>query len=67
MQHFGSIFGLVFTAFGFVSGTIGPWLGGFMLDVYPGNYLLVFGYLGSLLLVSAVMVWIISPMVECSF
>jgi len=67
MQQFGSIFGLVFTAFGFVSGAMGPWLAGFMLDLYPGNYLLVFGYLGSLLLVSAIMVWIISPAVECSF
>jgi len=67
MQHFGSIFGLVFTAFGFVSGAIGPWLGGYLLDVYPGNYHLVFGYMGSLLLVSAVMVWVISPAVECTF
>jgi len=67
MQHFGAIFGLVFTAFGFVSGAIGPWLGGFMLDLYPGNYHLVFGYMGSLMLLSAVLVWVISPAVECTF
>jgi len=67
MQHFGAIFGLVFTAFGFVSGAIGPWLGWFMLDIYPGNYHVVFGYMGSLMLISAALVWIISPAVECTF
>ena len=66
MAHFGSILGLVFTAFGFVSGLLGPWLGGFLLDRYPGNFLLVFFYLGSLMIISAVMVWVTTPHTECT-
>ena len=46
LKHFGAIFGLVFTAFGFVSGTIGPSLGGYILDASKGNFLIVFTYLG---------------------
>jgi OFA family oxalate/formate antiporter-like MFS transporter len=33
MEHFGSIFGGIFTAFGFFSGALGPWLGGYLLDL----------------------------------
>jgi len=66
MAHFGSILGLVFTAFGFVSGLLGPWLGGYLLDRYPGNFLLVFYYLGSLMIISAVMIWVTTPRTECT-
>jgi OFA family oxalate/formate antiporter-like MFS transporter len=67
MEHFGSIFGSVFTAFGFFSGALGPWLGGYLLDLTQGNFTLVFGYLGSLMISSAVMIWITTPYTECRF
>jgi len=65
MEHFGSILGLVFTAFGFVSGVLGPWLGGYLLDATGGNFMLIFFYLGSLMLVSSLMIWITTPHTEC--
>jgi OFA family oxalate/formate antiporter-like MFS transporter len=67
MEHFGSIFGAVFTAFGFLSGALGPWLGGYLLDLTQGNFTLVFGYLGSLMISSSVMIWITTPYAECTF
>ncbi|UCH19726.1 MAG: MFS transporter [Deltaproteobacteria bacterium] len=66
MDHFGTIFGLVFTAYGFVSGIIGPWLCGHLLDITRGNFTLVFSYLGSLMLISAILVKMITPRSECS-
>jgi OFA family oxalate/formate antiporter-like MFS transporter len=33
MDHFGSIIGLIFTAYGFVAGIIGPWFTGRLLDI----------------------------------
>ena len=67
IEHFGSIFGLVFTAFGFVSGALGPWLSGYLLDISPGNFSLVFIYLGSLMLISALIMKIVTPYSECTF
>ena len=67
MEHFGSIFGAVFTAFGFLSGALGPWLGGYLLDLTQGNFTLVFGYLGSLMISSSVIIWITTPYTECTF
>jgi len=67
MDHFASIFGMVFTAFGFVSGILGPWLGGFLLDATHGNFTLVYAYMAALMFISALMMWIISPHAECTF
>ena len=67
MDHFASIFGMVFTAFGFVSGILGPWLGGFLLDLTQGNFTPVFAYMAALMLISALMMWIVSPRAECTF
>lgn len=67
MEHFGTIFGVVFTAFGFVSGALGPWLGGYLLDLTQGNFTLVYAYLGSLMISSSVMIWITTPYTECTF
>ncbi len=53
MAHFGAIFGLVFTAYGFLSGPLGPWLSGHILDLTRGNYTVVFSYLGLLYLAAA--------------
>jgi OFA family oxalate/formate antiporter-like MFS transporter len=66
MEHFGSIFGLIFTAYGFLAGILGPWMGGYILDLSQGNFMPVFCYLGSLLLASALMIWLTASHTECT-
>jgi MFS transporter, OFA family, oxalate/formate antiporter len=61
MSHFGMIFGIVFTAYGFVAGALGPWLSGYILDLSGGRFESVFLYLGSFYLFSAVMIWFATP------
>lgn len=46
LEHFGMIFGFVFTAYGFVGGIAGPALAGFVLRLTQENYTYVFYYLG---------------------
>jgi OFA family oxalate/formate antiporter-like MFS transporter len=61
MAHFGAIFGLIFTAYGFVSGPLGPWLSGYILDITRGNYTIVFSYLGLMYLASAGLILLVRP------
>lgn len=61
MTHFGMIFGLVFTAYGFVAGALGPWLSGYVLDVTGGRFAAVFSYLGVCYLVSAILISFARP------
>lgn len=56
MKHFGAIFGLVFTAYGFVAGPLGPWLTGIMLDAGNVDFVVVFSYLGGLSVLGAVFI-----------
>lgn len=56
LEHFAAIFGLVFTAYGFAAGALGPWLAGHILDVTGGDFKAVFTYLAAFLLVSALAV-----------
>jgi OFA family oxalate/formate antiporter-like MFS transporter len=65
MAHFGAIFGLIFTAYGFVSGPLGPWLSGYVLDISGDNYTVVFSYLGILYLASAGLILFVRPWREC--
>jgi OFA family oxalate/formate antiporter-like MFS transporter len=65
MAHFGAIYGLVFTAYGFMSGPLGPWLSGHILDLTQGNYTLVFSYLGVMYLLSAGLILLVQPWREC--
>lgn len=65
MKHFGAIFGLIFTAYGFVSGPLGPWLSGHILDVTRGNYTLVFSYLGLMYIAAAGLILLIQPWRGC--
>jgi OFA family oxalate/formate antiporter-like MFS transporter len=65
MRHFGAIFGLVFTAYGFVAGPLGPWLSGHILDVTGGNYTLVFSFLGLMYLLAAGLIRLVQPWREC--
>lgn len=61
MRHFGAILGLVFTAYGFVAGPLGPSLGGYLLDITGGNFTIVFGYLGAFCLISGVCIRLVTP------
>ncbi len=61
MAHFGAIFGLIFTAYGFLAGPLGPWLSGYILDATQGNYTLVFSYLGFMYLASAGLILLVRP------
>ncbi len=61
MSHFGVIFGLVFTAYGFLAGALGPWLSGYVLDVSGGNFATVFSYLGGFFFVSAILIAFAKP------
>ena len=65
MLHFGAIFGLIFTAYGFLSGPLGPWLSGYILDITRGNYTIVFSYLGIMYLVSAGLITLVRTSREC--
>jgi hypothetical protein len=58
-------FGLIFTAYGFLSGPLGPWLSGYILDLTQGNYTLVFSYLGIMCLVSDGPILLVQPWREC--
>ena len=53
LKHFGVIFGLVFTSFGFVSGLVGPVATGLILDATGNSYSTAFLFLGALCLASA--------------
>ena len=65
MAHFGAIFGLIFTAYGFLAGPLGPWLSGYILDSTRGNYTLVFSYLGLMYLISAGLILLVRPWRDC--
>ena len=43
LENFGKIFGLVFTAYGYVAGILGPWLSGIILDITDSGFPIVFG------------------------
>lgn len=59
LAHFGAIFGLVFTAYGFVAGILGPAMSGYLLDATGGNFSLVFAYLGAFSMGGSVLVWFV--------
>jgi len=65
MAYFGAIFGLIFTAYGFLAGPLGPWLSGYILDLTQGNYTIVFSYLGLMYLASAGLILLVQPWREC--
>ncbi|MCX5872085.1 MAG: MFS transporter [Deltaproteobacteria bacterium] len=61
INNFGAVFGLVFTAYGFLAGPLGSALSGYMLDYTHGNYAPVFGYLGCFCLISSGLIWLVKP------
>ena len=56
MNHFGVIYGMIFTAYGFFAGLFGPWVSGYWLDVTQNNFSSVFLYLGTLILLSTIII-----------
>lgn len=61
MERFGTIFGMVFTAYAFVAGPLGPWFSGYLLDRTSGDFTLVFYYLAGLCFLSAFLVQYVKP------
>ncbi len=61
VRHFGAVYGLVFTAYGFVAGPLGPSLSGYILDLTGGSFGHVFGYLGVFCLISSLLVQYVKP------
>lgn len=61
IAHFGAILGLVFTAYGFFAGLLGPSLSGYILDITGGNFTLVFSYLGAFCLLSSGLIRFVAP------
>ena len=60
MAHFGQVFGLLYTAYGYVAGAIGPWLSGYLADLGIG-FTLIFTYLAGLQLVTVVLIRLVRP------
>ncbi len=56
LENFGKIFGMIFTAYGFVAGFIGPWLSGLLLDITDSNYMMVFGLFAIFYFVSSMLI-----------
>ncbi len=61
MAHFGAIFGLIFTAYGFLAGPLGPWPSGYIVDSTQGHYTIVFSHLGFMYLASAGIILLVRP------
>ncbi|MCK5100083.1 MAG: MFS transporter, partial [Desulfobacteraceae bacterium] len=61
LVNFGRIFGLVFTAYGFIAGFLGPWLSGLILDLSQSNFPVVFIYLAIFYFISSFFIIKIKP------
>lgn len=61
IQHFGSIYGLIFTGYGFLAGFLGPYVSGRILDATSGNFTLVFMYLGTYCFAGAALIHLVDP------
>ena len=62
MENFGRILGLVFTAYGFFAGFIGPWFSGMILDATDSNYYIVFWLFAVFYLISSVLIVRVRPL-----
>jgi OFA family oxalate/formate antiporter-like MFS transporter len=61
-KHYGPIFGLIFTAFGFISPVLGPSLSGYLLDISEGYFIIIFTYLGGFCLISSILIRWLAPL-----
>jgi len=64
LNNFGAIFGLVFTAYGFIAGILGPSLSGYLLDSSGSNFSIVFSYLGFFCLISSFLIRRVRPVIR---
>lgn len=55
-ENFGRVFGLVFTAYGFVAGFLGPWMSGVILNLTHDNFRIVFSGFALFYLVAAILI-----------
>ncbi len=60
LENFGRIFGLVFTAYGFLAGFLGPWMSGMILDATGSDYRIVFTIFAVFYFVSTILIMKIS-------
>ncbi|MCG8549009.1 MAG: MFS transporter, partial [Desulfobacterales bacterium] len=56
LENFGRVFGLVFTAYGFMAGFLGPWMSGVVLTLTHDNFMIVFAGFALFYLVAAFLV-----------
>ena len=56
LENFGITFGLVFTAYGFFAGFLGPWLSGMILDITDSNFKIVFSLFAVFYLISSLLI-----------
>jgi OFA family oxalate/formate antiporter-like MFS transporter len=59
--HFGAVFGLVFTAYGYLSGALGPWLGGYLVDAGGGSFTPVCSYFAVFCALAGVLILQVKP------
>ncbi len=62
LENFGRIFGLVFTAYGFFAGFLGPWLSGIILDATHSNYTIVFWMFSGFYLIASILILNVRPL-----
>jgi len=56
LENFGKVFGLIFTAYGFFAGFLGPWASGIILDLTHSNFKIVFTLFAMFYLISSVLI-----------
>jgi len=56
LENFGKVFGLVFTAYGFIAGFLGPWFSGIILDASNSNFAMVFNMFAVFYIISSVLI-----------
>ncbi len=56
LENFGKVFGLVFTAYGFCAGFLGPWVSGLILDATGSDFRVVFTLFACFYLASGLLI-----------
>lgn len=64
LEHFGAIYGLLYTGYGLVGGIAGPALAGIILAVTNNNYQIVFAYLGVFAILAALLMFTLKKLVN---
>lgn len=64
LKYFGVIFGVIFTAYGFIAGILGPAISGYVLDYTHGNYTFVFNYLAVFALIGAALIMTLKKVIS---